>query len=211
MRTLPYVNLHSHFVESSNVVGVFQATSKVVNRPFSIGIHPQFPELFNAREEQLLHPFCIAIGECGLDKRSKIPMKEQILIFEKQIEWSEKLNLPLILHCVKSWEELRAIRRSMKPQMPWIFHGFNKVQLLDQVVSTGIIPSFGVSLCHNEKLLDASLDLDLTQFFLETDDAKLNVSVVYNAMAKRKKINLDTLKLTQYKQFKKFFVKWKNG
>jgi len=206
---VPFVNLHTHFIESNHVLSIFQASKVAINQPFSVGLHPLSPIPF--AENILSHPNCIAIGECGLDKRSHLTLAQQIRLFEQQIMLSESFHLPVIIHCVKAWEEIRVLHREHQPKMPWMMHGLSKHHLIDKVLSEGLIPSFGTSILNNEKLLSGLETLSEKDYFIETDDAKIHVSALYHVIAKRKRIILDDLKTAQYEKFKTVFTKWKNG
>jgi TatD DNase family protein len=52
--------------------------------------------------ETKLKTNCLAVGECGLDKRIAIPIELQQLVFEKQLVLAQKYNKPVVLHCVAS-------------------------------------------------------------------------------------------------------------
>ncbi len=211
---LPYFNLHSHFSDTQNVT-IFQADDEVEeNQWHSIGIHP-----WSANEEieeikylgRLSNQNCIAMGEIGLDKLKVPEMNVQIEIFQKQIEWSEKFELPVIIHCVKAWNELKVLKRNLKPSQPWIFHGFSKIGILDEILNEGFYVSFGMRILKDSKLLESATKVPNNKFFLETDDAKVDIHEIYGEFAKAKKIPLQTLKEIQFNNFKRVFKKWKNG
>jgi TatD DNase family protein len=81
---------------------------------YSIGIHPWFiveerlASDLDIVETKLQEPNCLAVGECGLDKRIAIPIELQQLVFEKQLVLAQKYNKPVVLHCVASFDELIA-------------------------------------------------------------------------------------------------------
>src|SRR5690606_17966718 len=106
---------------------------------FSVGIHPWkaesvHPEEYTKLKELSMHPNCVAIGEAGLDKLIGSSFEIQRKTFIEQALLAEELKLPLIIHCVKAWNELREIKRKLKPNIPWIYHGFNKTSLVDEVI-----------------------------------------------------------------------------
>ena len=55
---------------------------------------------------------------------AKAPMELQLAVFKEQVKLSEKLGLPLIIHCVKAMDELLAVKKEFRPQQAWIWHGF---------------------------------------------------------------------------------------
>lgn len=209
----PFFNVHSHRHDDENVT-LFQGRIGVVDKWHSIGIHPwdvHRTDLSKNFSEQLNLPKCLAIGEIGLDKIKGSDLKIQIQVFEKQIELSEKLNLPVIIHCVKAWNELKLIKRQLKPTQTWIFHGFSKTTILEEVLSEGLFVSFGEAIIKNPKLLEASINVPLEKLFLETDDSNISIETIYSEFAKAKQITLQELKEIQFNNFKRVFKKWKSG
>lgn len=151
-----------------------------------LGIHPwnvtyeNIDILINEYDNKLMNNMFIGIGECGLDKLCKSPMEAQKKVFIHQIMCSEKFRLPLILHCVKAVDEVLAIKKEIKPQQPWIFHGFRgKAPQLLQLINNGFYISFGVH--YN---VDALKMCPLNRIFLETDDKNIFVGKVYEQVSK---------------------------
>lgn len=210
---LPLINVHSHSFDENNLT-IFQGKIGLLDKWFSLGIHPwdadnsEFSSIFL---EHLIFPNCLAIGEIGLDKLNGPDLKTQIQVFEKQIELSEKLNLPVIIHCVKAWNELKLIKRQLKPTQPWIFHGFSKATILEDVLSEGLFVSFGEAIVKYPKLLEASINVPLKKLYFETDDSNISIETIYGEFAKAKQITLQELKEIQFNNFKRVFKKWKSG
>ena len=210
---IPFINVHSHSFDENNLT-IFQGKIGLLDKWFSLGIHPWDTD--NSRLSQnfldcLNLSNCLALGEIGLDKIKGPNLKTQIQVFEKQIELSEKLNLPVIIHSVKAWNELKLIKRQLKPTQPWIFHGFSKATILEDVLSEGLFVSFGEATVRNPKLMDASKKVPLEKLFLETDDSNISIETIYSEFAKAKQITLQELKEIQFNNFKRVFKKWKSG
>jgi TatD DNase family protein len=209
----PCVNVHSHLEDDENVT-LFQGKIGLLDKCHSIGIHPwdaDDQELLNCFSEQLNSANCLAIGEIGLDKLKGPDLKTQIQVFEKQIELSEKHNLPVIIHCVKAWNELKLIKRRLNPSQTWIFHGFSKINILKDVLDEGLYVSFGEGILRNQKLMNVSTKVPLEKLFFETDDKNVSIELIYNEYAKAKQITLQQLKEIQFNNFKNVFKKWKSG
>lgn len=74
----------------------------------SVAIYPHehigedINELVNKMEKQAYSSDkVVAIGECGIDlsnREKQRPLEEQIKLFEKQLELSQKMNFPVIIH-----------------------------------------------------------------------------------------------------------------
>ena len=37
-----------------------------------------------------------------------------------------KNNKPVVIHCVKAYNELILLKKKLKPKVPWVVHGFNQ-------------------------------------------------------------------------------------
>lgn len=77
-----------------------------------IGLHPEeeVEKLPNDLKKLAKHPKVVAIGECGIDKKvQNFNIKNQIDIFEQQIELAKELDKPLMIHCRNAHEEVLEI------------------------------------------------------------------------------------------------------
>lgn len=78
----------------------------------------------------------------------------QLYFFEQQLILATKLQKPLILHVVKSWEEVLKSIKKCKVSSPLIVHGFRgKPQLAQQLIDKGFYLSFGESFHPDSMLL----------------------------------------------------------
>jgi TatD DNase family protein len=209
-----FFDVHTH---KKNQIGVsiIQHYNTICTNYFSFGFHPNKSEKFNLDStipDLLLHPNCFAVGEIGLDKTISIPMEIQQLAFEQQIRWSEELELPVILHCVRAWNEVARIHNQLQPKQPWIFHGFRKTSLLAAVLNHGLFVSIGTAVLWDEKLQETVASIPLESLFLETDTDEINqIDAVYACVSKLKSIPLPELERQLFENFKKTFRKWEIG
>ncbi len=215
---LPFVNIHTHYLsESTSVISiknVIAGREEVpVNHYFSIGVHPWYlnvkPQV--SMNDILKNPLCLAIGECGLDLQKSIlqknPISIQKFVFEEQIILSNQYQKPLIIHCVKCFDQLLHIRKSLPALQPWIIHGYNKNPKISQaLLKAGFYISFG-TLIFKSKTLQESLKLmPIDKLFLETDDQQnYNIEAVYLQAAKLLEISLSELKFQIFENFKTVF------
>ncbi|MCY1511134.1 Tat-linked quality control protein TatD [compost metagenome] len=169
-------------------------------KPISIGLHPWYAkrELLDMQIKYLnvlaRQPNVQMIGECGLDKLRGESMKDQLEIFEAQIRLAEELNKPLIIHCVKAFDELLSIKKRLQPKVPMIIHGFQKnTELAYQLIRKGFYLSFGATVITSEELKHLIKDLH-HPFFLETDDGAAGIEQVYAIVAEIRKIDVEELK-----------------
>ncbi len=158
----------------------------------SYGIHPWFLDNIDMQMETLASclakPGAIAVGEAGLDKEAQADMPLQIAIFHTQALLAEKMGKPLIIHCVKAWQELLAVRKEVNPAVPWIIHGFrgNQEQAA-QLIQHGFLLSFG------EKFNPAALQKAWPHHLLtETDTATVDIREVYEEQAESLSLPLET-------------------
>ena len=217
-----FINIHTHEVKTG--ADLIQIVNLDMNQPcpkqgyYSYGIHPwaldkadfQVEESFSLLEQRLQLPNVIALGEAGLDKMHKDSFEQQIAVFERQIELSEALQKPMILHDVKSHNEIIALRKKHKAKQPWILHGFNGTeQDVKQIIGQGLYLSVGESLLHSErKIYNSFRFIDLDYLFLETDMSEVGIETIYDAAAKLLEMDINVLK-TQI--FANFAALWNIG
>lgn len=170
---------------------------------YSIGIHPWYidenrlEDDLKVIEEKLQLKECLALGECGLDKRIEIPMELQISVFERQIALAEKYQKPLVLHLVAAFQELIEIKNRLNTSVPMIIHGFSKnEQVAKQLIDNGFYISFGKYLLRNPELKSVFLSVPDDRFFLETDTIEETLQEVYELAANYKNTTVDHLKST---------------
>lgn len=198
---MAYFNLHTHkFTDDPNtleLVNQYPWAFDAAIPQYSIGIHPWYIEEQRlARDlvviaEKLALPECLALGECGLDKRIDIPMALQTMVFEKQIALAEQYRKPLVLHLVAAYQELLEIKSRMKITVPVILHGFSKnKQIAQQLVANGCYLSFGKYLLRNPELKSVFLSIPNDRLFLETDTIEETLEEVYALAASYKGITV---------------------
>lgn len=142
-------------------------------------------------ENMLSDSRVLALGEVGLDKLTECPYPIQIKAFEEIVSISEAYGKPLIIHCVKSVDELIAIRKEMRPALPWIMHGFRgKPQQADSLLRHGFYLSFGEH--YNSQVMK---EIPIERLFLETDESNVPIDELYNRAAAIRHISAEELKL----------------
>jgi TatD DNase family protein len=214
---MDFLDIHSHktaaqpgaiSIQSLSLTSdIFLAMPK--KKPISVGLHPWYAQL-DALEMQMRYLAVLArqsnvklIGECGLDKLRGENVNNQLLILTEQIKLAEKLNKPLILHCVKCFSELITLKDKLQVKVSMIIHGFNKNEELGkQLLDKGFLLSFGTAILK-AGTGPAKLITEIDNFFLETDDSDIPIAEIYQAAANLKKCTVDELKA-------RIFANWKN-
>jgi TatD DNase family protein len=136
----------------------------------------------------------LALGECGLDKRSETPFEVQQLVFEKQLALAEKHQKPVVIHCVAAFQELIEIKKRLKISVPMIVHGFSKkVELAKQLIDNGFYVSFGKNLLRYPELESVFKSIPNDRFLLETDMIEEGIQEVYALATKYKNLKLNEL------------------
>jgi TatD DNase family protein len=204
------INIHTHHKQK---IGIEIIHSKEeLDTPFSYGIGPFELEKYVFDEKMTQKNNCISIGEIGLDKIIQIKLNKQIIKFKEQLNYAEKLKLPVIIHCVKAYNELIQIKHEIRPNQPWIIHGFRKTTLLESLLKEGFYISIGTAILHDTKLQETIKNIPNDKLFLETDnDEKHTIDEVYMKVAFIKELSLLDLETIIFNNFKTVFKKWEIG
>ena len=211
----PFIDIHTHTERTTNsliqIINLNLESSCPEQGFYSYSIHPwvldngdfQIEEAFALLEERLKSPNVLALGEAGLDKTHKAIFERQIELLEPQIELSEALQKPMILHDVRSHNEIIALRKKHKAMQPWIVHGFSGTeQDIKQLIGQGIYLSVGENLLHPERKIHKSFEfIDLDYLFLETDMAEIDIEKVYEAAANLLGMDLSALQTRIFANF----------
>ena len=167
----------------------------------SIGVHPwkvkeDWRDALACVRQEAMREDVWAIGECGLDKLHGEALSLQMEAFRAHIAIAEEVQKPMIIHCVRAFDELLMLRRELEasckhesgngggnvrhPQ-PWVIHGFRgKPEQAKQLMTKGMLLSFG----HQYNLDTLRVVFTSSRpFFLETDDLRLSVRQIYEQVA----------------------------
>ncbi|MFM7885754.1 MAG: TatD family hydrolase [Pseudanabaena sp.] len=169
----------------------------------SLGLHPWFVDESWADAWRNLEVLAsleqvVAIGECGLDRHINLPMELQTVIFQKHLELAETLRKPLVIHCVKAFAELIALKKNSKSSVPWIIHGFHKkIEVFKQLLRHDFYFSFGAAiLSDRDPVIQAIINIPNDKFLLETDNREdIRIEQIYNRAARLRQVPLETLQM----------------
>ncbi|MFN0082223.1 MAG: TatD family hydrolase [Ferruginibacter sp.] len=147
----------------------------------------------------------MAVGECGLDKVCDTDFALQQDVFAAQVMLANKLEKPLIIHCVRAFEEVLHILRQQNNKVPVIFHGFSKhKELAQNLTSNGYFLSFGKSIL-SEKKGEILRELPLEKIFFETDNAAVKIETIYEQAAYILNLSLKQIQLQIIKNAQEVF------
>ncbi len=210
---MKFIDIHTHQkIASENTIincPIDEAEDFVKQFPaqfISLGLHPWDAGKDNVHELEMvdrlgsLHQV-VFIGECGLDRLRNVPFAIQENIFIEQVNISEKHRKPLIIHCVKAYDELIFWKKKLNPAQAWIIHGFRgKKELAGQLVKHGFYLSFGKGIEHVSETIQA---VPLDRLFLETDDLDIPVEEIYREAAQLLNLKPEVLAIQIKKNFNK--------
>jgi TatD DNase family protein len=202
---MEFFNLHTHRYTANplilELVNQYPWEFDETILKYSIGIHPWYiDESRLASDLQIISkklalPNCLALGECGLDKRIEIAMEIQKEVFIKQIVLAEKYQKPIVLHCVAAFQEIIQIKKEQNVTVPMIIHGFSKNEhTAKHLIDNGFYISFGKYLLRNPDLKSVFQSVPNNRIFLETDTVEESIEEVYALAAAYKELSMEEMK-----------------
>lgn len=196
------VHTHSH-VKDENVFSIVNQYPEEIdlNIPnISIGIHPWYlnVSLLNTHlsliEKGLQTKNCLAIGECGLDKRIQTSLEIQKKVLIPQLEMAQHYKKPVILHCVAAYQEIIEIKKIHNISVPMVIHGFSKnIQVAQSLLKNDFYLSFGKYLLRNDELASVFKSISKEQILLETDTIEETIHDVYAKAQSIRNENIESL------------------
>ena len=218
MNTVSYINIHTHFqTEEEGTVNIYNyipGHSVLPIGKYSSGLHPWYiqEDNFEAQLRQHINYVnrenCVAIGESGLDKLKGPELNRQIEVFRMDIELATELKKPLIIHCVKRFQEVLQVLHQERFTGYFILHGFNAnpENAKPFIALPNAMFSFGKALMNDESNAVTLLkELPPNRFFLETDDSELPIREIYSKAAQIRSTDETTLKQKLTENYKRVF------
>lgn len=199
-----FFDVHTHSKENTlkkaAVYNFYKDFHLVKNYPYcSVGLHPWYIDAnwettWNIIESTANQLNVIAIGETGLDKIVATPLQQQLKVFALHVQLANQLQKPLIIHCVRAFNEVVQQLTILQNKVPVIFHGFNKsVALAQNLIQQGFYISFGKAIT---KYAVGELSiLPLSNIFVETDDAAISIEKMYDLAAYHFNIDVNVFSL----------------
>ncbi len=193
------IDIHTHDSQRGNhaIINIAPTGEILPNNNYSMGIHPW--DVAETTENDLCllkersaHHQVVAIGETGLDVLKGGDLDKQINLFKYHIEVSELYQKPLIIHAVKTFQQIILIHRTSQPTVPWIIHGFRgNAELAQQLLKHGFYLSFG------ERFNPAAvMVVPTTRLLIETDESRIPIEKIAEKIIKyNPKFDLNRLPL----------------
>jgi len=150
-----------------------------------------------------------AVGEIGLDfVRADTPEKRdaQIALFCAQLTAACERRLPVVLHCVRAFEETMRLLRGQEPRAV-IFHGFvGSREQARRALNRGYLLSFGERTFASPRTLEALRATPLAQLFMETDESPVSIEEIYARTAALLAVDVATLKQATTENYLRLFA-----
>lgn len=161
---------------------------------YSVGFHPwdTIGELgdadFALLEQCATHPQVLAIGETGLDSRRGGDMAVQRQVFTRHLTLAAALGKPVVVHSVKTAQEILAVRRTMGlTGVTLAIHGMRANERVARLLlDEGCYLSFGVR--FNPRTLQ---ETPIERLLIETDEDPTPIQEVAAAVADQLQISAE--------------------
>jgi len=165
-------------VKAKNWQRIFNLAQNYSCLSTAYGIHPWYCEdLPQNITDYLQTTKCCAVGEIGLDYTCQQSRKFQQQIFVTQLKLAKQLNLPVILHVIKSHADVIFLLKQYKLARAGIVHAFNgSFEQAKEYIKLGFCLGFGGVATYPKatKLQQTLAKLPLQNIVLETDSPFLS-------------------------------------
>lgn len=175
----------------------------------SVGIHPWYLTEADAEtsleglRKALQDDRVVALGEAGLDRLRGCPLDVQISVFRHEVALAEEYRLPMVIHCVRAFNELIRLKKELRPRQPWIIHGYRgKESGVAELLRHGCYVSFGAKF-----QAETVRAVPLHRLFIETDEAVESIADICLRIAGIKGISPEELAEAINKNVRKVFFK----
>lgn len=164
--------------------------------PISIGLHPWHVNegwkglTLDNLIPRLSLPQVVAIGEAGIDRLRGGETTDQLAAFENQAQLAKEAQKPLIIHCVKAFDEIIRLHKKSFKDEAWVIHAFRgKAEQARQLLREGFFLSFG------EHYHDGALrQCPLERLFIESDESTIEIETLYTRAATLRSMGVEELK-----------------
>lgn len=146
-----------------------------------------------------------AVGEIGLDFACDVSREEQEHVFRVQLSIAERLQKPVVLHCVRAFEPTMAMLDGVRlPAV--IFHGFiGSPEQARRALARGYYLSFGERTFRSPKSIEAMRSTPLSHLFVENDEAPTPIAELYERVAALLGIETQVLEAQTAENFERIF------
>ena len=172
-------------IDSSTIESMLRVCSEYKGYCFPmIGLHPTSVNADYRKELDFVAEYLtmpneyVAIGEIGIDLYwDRTFLEEQLIVFEQQVEWALKYDLPIVIHCREAFDYIYRVLEPYKTTpLRGIFHSFTGT--IEEAVRILDFPGFyvginGVVTFKKSTLPEVLQSIPLERVVLETDSPYL--------------------------------------
>ena len=209
-------------VEKMVVIGWDEASSKLAIQIAEqydfiyavIGFHPE--NVFDINDEILCktlelykHPKVVGIGEIGLDYHwTKEPDKREIQkeYFIKQIDFANKVGLPISIHSREAFNDTVEILKNHKPQHGGVMHCYSgSVENIDDIINLNLYIGLDgpVTFTNSKTPKEVAAEVPLEKLVVETDCPYLSPHPLRGTVNEPSNISLIVDEIANIKQMSK--------
>ncbi|MCO4793247.1 MAG: TatD family hydrolase [Bacteriovoracaceae bacterium] len=213
---MSWFDFHTHQENKENsiynlTINENDNTSPPDSSPFSIGLHPWFQlndTIFNKVKMISKLKNCVAVGETGLDKVRDENFELQVIYLKKHFELAEEIEKPVILHCVKAYNDILKIALDMKLTVPVIFHDYNGGEeiTIRLIKESNFYFSLGrLFMSKSSKVRQSVSHIPINRVCFETDDKKIDLDLLGETLSNIKFLTKQKIEEEQGKTFYRLF------
>lgn len=208
----PLVNIHTHDMHSDGIFIYSHSLLEAGDLPLGVSccaaIHPWDVGACDVSVvlQELESLPVVAIGETGLDYAVRDLNKTlQIEVFEAQLQIAQKRRLPVVIHCVKAFNDVVAILKRYDLVLV-IFHGFvgNAIQAKVLLDNNWYISLSNRSL-SSAKTVDSLRVIPLDRIFVENDASGVDICKIYALLACKLGLEESVLRAQFFKNYNTIF------
>jgi TatD DNase family protein len=220
--SISYLDFHNHNQQWSDRADVLEIVSCHLEQEqylttdyYTIGKHPwKVTPIWSQTEEDklvdyLTKPACLGLGEIGLDKYKGVDLEHQKVIFRNQLGLVVDRDIPVVIHCVRAYDELFKIKKEYPGIKKWCIHGYaRKLGLAQELIKEGFYLSLMPRKQIDSQYVTLINGLPKDRFFLETDSMpNTNIENLYLQAAANLNMSLEQLQKQLISNAKTFFGK----
>lgn len=188
-----YVDIHTH-----------HPTEALTLR--TVGVHPWQAATASLPDEEAIRR-ADAVGEIGLDFVCGVDRTVQERLFMAQLDLAERLEKPIVLHCVRAFEEVMCLLKG-RPLRAVIFHGFiGSSEQAARAIEAGYYLSFGARTRRSPKTIEALRRTPLDRLFIESDEADEAIEKLYDTVAAWREMTVEALQAAICQNYKRILTK----
>ena len=207
------IDLHTHTISHADrpdIVEIVSSSKPLKGNVYSLERHPwNVDHEMNDTDQKELKSLlqeenCLALGEIGLDKLKGISFPEQISILRSLLKVAQDEKIPVVIHCVKAFNEIILLKKEFTAIPNWVIHGFNKhPKLAEELIDHGFYLSINPQkYSRSEEVLSV---IPINRIFLETDNSSFLIEDNYIRTSEIVGMDVDELKTQIAQNAKHFF------